>query len=202
MINEIALEYIKDKWSQYLNDTSHLEIRDRLENDNAILFYVLDCRYDKDFTRSFFDGTFSFMGFYPPNPYVYYYDKKLNKMREMDGDFNYFSKDEISSFYSPDLNKDKFPKLMNRLGAIKHDSILHMFDIIGINYPLLVRVNRKYDGTYRYLFIKNEDLNNEAGEKFVDEKVASKFVDLLNDWGITYERKNDGILIDRVYKKK
>ncbi len=201
-IDKIALEYIKDKWSQYLTDTSHLVIRDKLENENAILFYLLDSRYSNDFTRSYFDGTFSFMGFHPPNPYVFYYDKGLSIMREMDGDFKHFSKHEIDSFYFPELNKNSFPKLMDRLGAMKSDSILHMFDIIGIRYPVLVYINRKYDGTYRYLFIRHEDLNDEAGEKLVDEEVASKLITLMDDWGITYEKKSDGILIDRVYKKK
>lgn len=198
--DKIALSYIKDKWSQYLNDTSHLAIRDKLENENAIMFYVLDDRYDKCFDETYFSGMFSFMGFHPPNPYVYYYSKKHHEMREIDSDFHFFSPKEIESFFYPKLTKKNYAQIMNRVGALSHTHIYQMFIISGIKYPQLV--DFKYEGSFRYFFVSYNALNNTPDEKNADSKIIAKLEHLMNDWGITYEKKSDGILIDRVYKKK
>lgn len=175
-------------------------IRDKLENENAIIFYVLDDRYDKCFDKTYFSGMFSFMGFYPPNPYVYYYSKKHREMREIDSDFHFFSKKEIEEFSYPRLTKENFAQIMNRLGALSHTHIYQMFIISGIQYPQLV--DFKYEVSFRYFFVGYDELNNTPGEKFIDDKIIANLEHLMDDWGITYEKKSDGILIDRVYKKK
>lgn len=132
-IDREFLAYVKEVWEEFLNpdDISHLEIRDKLENDKAILYFVVDSRYGKDFSGNYFYGKFAYWGLQEHERREYYYNKEKSGIYRIGKDIPGFTQQQVNDFYFPRPFGEGMKLDVKRTGCIEYEHLEHIFVSVG-----------------------------------------------------------------------
>lgn len=147
-IDRQFLDYLKDAWAEFLDpdDISHLEIRDKLENDKAILYFVVDSRYGRDFSNDYFYGKFMYWGIHKHERREYYYNKERKGIYRIDEDIPGFTQQQVKDFYFPKPYGKGLQLDIRRTGCFEYEHLEYIFTSVvgeGVNgFPLPSKGNK------------------------------------------------------------
>ena len=210
-----ALAFFKKEWvanGNVMADTAeNLLVLDRLENDRAILFYMLDRRYWDDFRILRFNGSPATIG---GRFILHYYDKAQRSFIQLDGDIPYFSTQEIWGFFYPERSDtDVLPKL-KRFGDVRHELLeqiireepINSRNILVVAFYDGIRANPYRDPTrvptkndFSKYFVRLSEFETLDDEK--EENLLVLLEKRLTELGIIHWREGHKVAIERAYPR-
>lgn len=210
-----ALEFFKEKWleiGQASNDEAvNLMILDRLENERAILFYVLDKRYWDDLRISRFSGwPISIGGRFV----LHYFDKASQTFKDCDEPCPYFTNEEMDDFFCPEETDSDVGRKLQRFGVVRQlflRQILEanpfaedMFSVRSYDGPLAkpsrdpTKKLTASDGSKYFISLNKQRVPLSAEEEELHLRQLEK---RLTELGITHWREGNKLAVEKLYMR-
>ncbi len=220
--DEEALAFFKQLWRKIyphehadMNTAEHLIVLDRLENEHAIFFYILDGRHLDDLRPRYYNGATSYW------QELYYYSKASQTFQTIDLDTDKgpsigFKNEEVMEFLFPEDTYYDAKHKLERLREVRISFLYKLLPAVSGGEDIWQMYN--YDGPLAQPYTDptrvptpfDKSKVSVAAEHLIPQEMVTlcsihpadylaALEQCLTDLGITHWREGEKVVIDRYY---